>query len=120
MQTLENVVIYYSYVTIENIFQWMGICFAALIVFSIVIGIVGGGTDSTKETPEEQAEKSTKAERENGKADYVAMVQSGYFGEFTDATVKDILDMNFDLSGFTLDWISSDMDGKEYVAFYSK
>ena len=47
------------------------------------------------------------------------MVQTGYLGEFTDASVKDILDMNFGVDGFKLDWICSDMDGKDFVAFYA-
>ena len=51
--------------------------------------------------------------------DDITMIQTGYLGEFKDATVKDILDMNFGLSGFSLDWISADMDGQKFVAFYA-
>lgn len=106
---------------IKKALKIVGICFTALIVLAIVISIFAGGSDSTQETSKQQAEESSEAEtkEENKEIDYVAMVQTGYFGEFTDATVKEILDMNFDLNGFTLDWVSSDMDGKQYVACYS-
>ena len=99
----------------------VGICFGALVVLTIVIGIFVGGSDSTQETSNQQEEESTRAEtkEENKETDYIAMVQTGYFGEFTDATVKEILDLNFGVTGFTQDWVGSDMDGKEYVAFYS-
>ena len=39
-----------------------------------------------------------------------------FLGGFTDASVKDILDMNFGVDGFKLDWVCSDMDGKDFVA----
>lgn len=51
--------------------------------------------------------------------DNIAMIQTGYLGEFEDATVKDILDMNLGLSGFSTDWVSGDMEGQKYVAFYA-
>lgn len=60
-----------------------------------------------------------KGNAEIEETDYITMIQTGYLGEFEDATVKDILDMNFGLSGFSLDWISGDMDGQKYVAFYA-
>lgn len=56
---------------------------------------------------------------EAAETDDIAMIQTGYLGAFEDASVKDILDMNFGLSGFSLDWASADMDGQKYVAFYA-
>lgn len=51
------------------------------------------------------------------KDDDIVMVQTGYLGEFEDATVKDILDMNFGLSGYSLDWISTDLNGEKVIGF---
>ncbi len=106
---------------IKKTLKIVGIGFAALIVLTIVIGVFSGGSDSAEETSKQQTEESREAEdkNESQEMDYVAIVQTGYLGEFTDASVKDILDMNFGLSGFTLDWVASDMDGEEYVAFYA-
>lgn len=106
---------------IKKALKIVGIGFAALIVLVIAIGIFGGGSDSPRETSKQQTENSTTPETKEtgGETDYAAMVQTGYLGEFTDASVKDILDMNFGVDGFKLDWICSDMDGKDFVAFYA-
>lgn len=73
----------------------------------------GGGTEDSAGTREE-----TQGDPEI-ETDHIAMVQSGYLGEFTDAEVKDILDTNFDLSGFTLDWTNKEIEGREYVGFHA-
>lgn len=106
---------------IKKALKIVGIGFVALIVLVIVIGIFGGGSDSPRETSKQQTEGSATPEtKEMGEeTDYVTMVQTGYLGEFTDASVKDILDMNFGVDGFKLDWVCSDMDGKDFVAFYA-
>ncbi len=51
--------------------------------------------------------------------DSVSLIQTGYLGEFTDATVRDIFDANFGLSGFSLDWTKEEMDGSEFVGFHA-
>lgn len=106
---------------IKKALKIVGICFAVLLVLTIVIGIFAGSSDSTQETSKQQTKESTETEGEEDsrETDYVTMVQTGYLGKFTDASVKDILEMNFKLDGFTLDWVSTDKDGKEFVAFYA-
>lgn len=89
---------------------------AAGVFLAACIGLSMCGTGDTENSTSTKEETQGDPEIET---DYITMVQSGYLGEFTDATVKEVLDMNFDLSGFTLDWVSSDMDGKQYIAFYS-
>jgi len=70
------------------------------------------GTDVTEEsnTIEESASKDI---------DSISMIQTGYLGEFTDATDRDIFDANFGLSGYSLDWAKEEMDGSEFVGFHA-
>lgn len=49
---------------------------------------------------------------------YITLVQTGYLGEYTDATVKDILEA-FQMDDFTLEWTCGEMDGEMFVGFHS-
>lgn len=51
--------------------------------------------------------------------DYVAMVQNGYLGEYTDATVKEILETYFDTDGMAVEWTNAELDGVPCVGFHA-
>lgn len=45
-----------------------------------------------------------------GEKDYIALVQNGYLGEYTDATVQEILETYFKTDGMTVEWTGTEMD----------
>lgn len=87
----------------KKVLKITGICFVAMVVLALLVVVFGDSSKSTRET-------------DKG-ADYVTMVQTGYLGEFSDATVKEILE-TFAVSGYIAQWIYSEMDDGEYVMFW--
>lgn len=87
----------------KKLLKIAGICFVVIVVLAILVVVFGDSSDSTQKTDKE--------------SDYVTMVQTGYLGEFTDATVKEILE-TFAMSGYTAQWSHSQMDNGEYVMFW--
>lgn len=81
----------------KKIFKWILGIIATILVIMIFIGV----SDNNK------------------KNKHITLVKSGYLGEFTDATVDEILDNMFNLSGFQLKWSAGKLDGKEYVGFHA-
>ena len=51
--------------------------------------------------------------------DYISMVQTGYLGEYTDATVQEILETYFGSDDMTLEWTGTEMDGVPCVGFHA-
>ena len=51
--------------------------------------------------------------------DYIFMVQTGYLGEYTDATVQEILETYFGSDDMTLEWTGTEMDGVPCVGFHA-
>ena len=51
--------------------------------------------------------------------DYISMIQTGYLGEYTDATVQEILEMYFDTDGMTVQWTNTELDGIPCVGFHA-
>ena len=51
--------------------------------------------------------------------DYISMVQTGYLGEYTDATVQEILETYFDTDGMTVQWTNTELDGIPCVGFHA-
>ena len=93
--------------------KYVLIAFGVLLAASVGLSMCGDETKDNagiREGTEENLEMDT---------NYISMVQTGYLGEFTDAEVKEILDINFNLSGFTLDWTSEEIEGQEYVGFHA-
>lgn len=72
----------------------------------LAVSIIGSTLFGSNNTGEETSE-------------YIAMVQEGYLGEFTDATVKEIFDDNFSLTGMHLDWTCAEIDGVPIVGFHA-
>lgn len=101
----------------KPVLKMAGIAISILAVIFLWKAFSGDFDQAVSEATNGAYGKGTVAEKDEN-AD-IAMIQTGYLGEFEDATVKDILDMNFGLSGFTLNWLSADMDGKRFVAFYA-
>ena len=54
-----------------------------------------------------------------GEKDYISMVQTGYLGEYTDATVQEILETYFDTDGMTVQWTNTELDGIPCVGFHA-
>src|SRR5699024_10539892 len=46
-------------------------------------------------------------------------VQSGYLGEYTDATVQEILETYFKTDGMTVEWTGTELDGVPCVGFHA-
>ena len=51
--------------------------------------------------------------------DYISMVQTGYLGEYTDATVQEILETYIGSDDMTLEWTGTEMDGVPCVGFHA-
>ena len=51
--------------------------------------------------------------------DYISVVQTGYLGEYTDATVQEILETYFGSDDMTLEWTGTEMDGVSCVGFHA-
>ncbi|HJD31254.1 MAG TPA: zinc-ribbon domain-containing protein [Candidatus Eisenbergiella stercorigallinarum] len=51
--------------------------------------------------------------------DYISMVQIGYLGEYTDATVQEILETYFGSDDMALEWTGTEMDGVPCVGFHA-
>lgn len=54
-----------------------------------------------------------------GEKDYISLVQSGYLGEYTDATVQEILETYFKTDGMTVEWTGTELDGVPCVGFHA-
>ena len=54
-----------------------------------------------------------------GEEDYISLVQNGYLGEYTDATVQEILETYFKTDGMTVDWTGTELDGVPCVGFHA-
>lgn len=54
-----------------------------------------------------------------GEKDYTSLVQTGYLGEYTDATVQEILETYFKTDDMTVEWTSTEMDGVPCVGFHA-
>ena len=54
-----------------------------------------------------------------GEEDYISLVQNGYMGEYTDATVQEILETYFKTDGMTVDWTGTELDGVPCVGFHA-
>ena len=54
-----------------------------------------------------------------GEKDYISLVQSGYLGEYTDATVQEILETYFKTDGMTVEWTGTELDGDPCVGFHA-
>ena len=54
-----------------------------------------------------------------GEKDYISLVQNGYLGEYTDATVQEILETYFKTDGMTVDWTGTELDGVPCVGFHA-
>lgn len=91
---------------------------AGLAVFGIAVSMSGGGSENTGT----KKETSESAQQEN---QYIAMIQNGYLGEFTDVTVKELLEADVNLGlgaedgSQKLTWTQSDIDGTPYVGFHT-
>lgn len=82
-----------------------------LFITGIVLSLFGGN-DNTEST------SSTLNGDEEQKNKYISLVQNGYLGEYTDATVQEILAVMFDLEGCALKWTNNEMHGEEFVGFH--
>lgn len=54
-----------------------------------------------------------------GEKDYISLVQNGYLGEYTDATVQEILETYFKTDGMTVEWTGTELDGDPCVGFHA-
>ena len=54
-----------------------------------------------------------------GEEDYISLVQNGYLGEYTDATVQEILETYFKTDGMTVEWTGTELDGDPCVGFHA-
>ena len=54
-----------------------------------------------------------------GEKDYISLVQNGYLGEYTDATVQEILETYFKTDGMTVEWTGTELDGVPCVGFHA-
>ncbi len=54
-----------------------------------------------------------------GEEDYISLVQNGYMGEYTDATVQEILETYFKTDGMTVEWTGTELDGDPCVGFHA-
>lgn len=54
-----------------------------------------------------------------GEKDYISLVQNGYLGEYTDATVQEILETYFKTDGMTAEWTGTEMDGVPCVGYHA-
>ena len=54
-----------------------------------------------------------------GEEDYISLVQNGYLGEYTDATVQEILETYFKTDGMTVEWTGTELDGVPCVGFHA-
>ena len=54
-----------------------------------------------------------------GNDEYVVLVQNGYLGEFTDATIEEIVEANFEGEDRNFFWSSQEMDGERVVGFFT-
>lgn len=100
---------------IKKALKTVGIGFAALVVLVIVISIFGGGSDLPQETLKQQTKEDTETKEGSRETDHVAMVRTGYLGEYTDVTVDGIIAANLGVEGFSVDWTESEMDGADLV-----
>lgn len=54
-----------------------------------------------------------------GEKDYISLVQNGYLGEYTDATVQEILETYFKTDSMTVEWTGTELDGDPCVGFHA-
>lgn len=53
--------------------------------------------------------------KDGNNEEYISIVRDGYLGEFTDATVQDILNNQLGAFDYNLEWTNANHDGSEYV-----
>lgn len=78
----------------------IGIVIGIIVLFCIIGALASGGSDSSESSN-------------------IALVKDGYFGEFEDATVDEILDYNLGVSGFANEWSDGEIGDRPAVAFYA-